>query len=100
MTLFINAAHRRRRGLLRIVHACSPVTKMVRVSCSYTGPSVMERDEQRDGEKGRVEEEDKRRNGNLSLHTDLSLQAFLCSFPLTAAAWSYICVPAVNGLNK
>lgn len=39
-------------------------------------------------------DEDKRRNGNLSLHTDLSPRAFLCSFPLTAAAWSYICVPA------
>lgn len=48
----------------------------------------MEKDEQRDVGKKELEEDDKRRNSNLSLRSYLSPQVLSHSLPLTGATWS------------
>lgn len=48
----------------------------------------MERNEQRDVRKKELEEDDKRRNSNLSLRSYLSAQVLSHSLPLTGSTWS------------
>lgn len=95
LKLFINAAHRCRPGFVCVrayvsAHCVCPSQRWWEWIAATRGPVWWR------GASGGKErkDEDKRRNGNLSLHHDLSYPAFLCSFPLTAAARSYICAPA------
>lgn len=76
------------------VRARSPSTEMWEWIAATRAPMWWRRMSRGKMRKGELEGEDKRRNGNLSLHTDLSHRAFLCCFLLTAAARSYICAPA------